>query len=186
MMPSCGPRSQCGSAGKSRRRGSPTLRTTTFADSSGPTGTSGCGRLGTSSMRRSKSASAAAAAPAHVEARVALVPAPLGEEVAGDARHARLLAAVDRLERRAGGAAAAAPHLDEHQHRAVERHQIDLPRAAAVVASHDRVPVRAEERFRHRLAPPPELTPPLHAAANLLAAFCPRKAVVVARPGAVR
>src|SRR5204862_182400 len=63
---------------------------------------------------------------------------------------------------------------------------IDLPRAAAVVASHDRVPVRAEERFRHRLAPPPELTPPLHAAANLLAAFCPRKAVVVARPGAVR
>src|SRR5437773_888548 len=41
----------------------------------------------------------------HVEARVALVPAPLGEEVAGDARHARLLAAVDRVERRAGGAA---------------------------------------------------------------------------------
>ena len=122
----------------------------------------------------------------HVETRVALVPAPLGEEVARDARHARLLAAVDRLERRAGGGAAAAPHLDEHQHRAVERHQIDLPRAAAVVASHDRVPVRAEERFRHRLAPPPELTPPLHAAANLLAAFCPRKAVVVARPGAVR
>src|SRR5262249_57002956 len=74
----------------------------------------------------------------------------------------RLLAGVDRFERRAEGHPAAAPHLDEDHRRAVERHQVDLPRTAAVVARHDRVVMCPEEGLRHRLAPPPELAPPVH------------------------
>src|SRR5207253_4348139 len=50
MRPSFGPSSQWGSTGKSKVDTVPSVRTTRLADSSGPTGTSGCGRFGTSSI----------------------------------------------------------------------------------------------------------------------------------------
>ena len=45
-MPRAGPRSQCASGGKSKRVGSPHVFTTTFADSSAPSGTEECGTFG--------------------------------------------------------------------------------------------------------------------------------------------
>ena len=98
----------------------------------------------------------------HVEARVPIVPPARGDEVTRNARDLRLLPSVDRLERRPRNDAGPAPHLDEDEHRPVERHEIDLPGAAAIVTSHDRVPVRAEELLGHRLTAPSEDTPPIH------------------------
>src|SRR5262249_13076745 len=100
----------------------------------------------------------------HVEARIAIVPAARGDELLRDPRHLRALAAVDRLERRAGPRPAPAPHLDEDQHRPAARPEVAPPGAAGGVASHDRVLEGTEESFRHCLAPPPDLTPPIHGA----------------------
>src|SRR5439155_23661199 len=86
------------------------------------------------------------------------------DELLRHARDLRPLATVDRLERRAGDRSASAPYLDENHHRAVERHEVDFPGAAAIVASHDRVLEGAEEFLRHRLTPPPERAPPIHGA----------------------
>jgi hypothetical protein len=46
MMPSAGPRSQCAWGSKSKRRGSPTVRTTGLSALLVPTGTDSCGRFG--------------------------------------------------------------------------------------------------------------------------------------------
>src|SRR5690348_12938564 len=92
----------------------------------------------------------------YVEAGVPVVPPARRDEVPGDARQLRLLPAVDGLERCAGTRSAPAPHLDEHDHAAIERDEIDLAGAAAVVARHDRVTLGAEKRLRHRLAFAPE------------------------------
>src|SRR5438094_852460 len=160
MTPSAGPSSQWGSGGKSKVGSAPSVRTTTLADSSGPTGTSGCGRFGTSSISRLNSSSAAVASFSAAARR---------EEVAGDAHHLRLLAADDGFERRAGGGPAPGPHLDEDEHLAVEGDQVDLAGAAAVVPGHDRVAAGAQELLRHRLPAPPELPTPIHGGRDYLA-----------------
>ena len=52
MMPSAGPRSQCGFGAKSKARGSPCRRTSTLSAALAPTGTDSCGRLGSVRSRR--------------------------------------------------------------------------------------------------------------------------------------
>src|SRR5262249_55608857 len=66
-----------------------------------------------------------------VEADVAVREAARGQEVARDARHARLLAGVDRFEGGADEVASPAPHLDEDQRGPVEGNQVDLAGPAA-------------------------------------------------------
>ena len=60
MMPSAGPRSQCGCGVNANAGAVPTSRTNRLSLSSGPTGTSGCGRFG-SSISAAVNASSAAA-----------------------------------------------------------------------------------------------------------------------------
>src|SRR2546425_1141451 len=164
MMPSRGPSSQCGSGLKPKLGSEPSVRTTTLADSSGPSGTSGCGRFGTSSMRRGGSSPAGAGpAPAPPvwpprRPRPPMEPPP----PAGAAAPRALLTSVDGLDRGPGDAPATATDLDEDQHGPIERHQIDLPGSAAVVASHDGVAAGAQELPRHRLPAPSQSSPPVH------------------------
>ena len=61
------------------------------------------------------------------------------QELAGGTGQAQALARVDRLLRRAEGVAAAQAHLDEAQHRAVERDQVDLAAAQPYVSRQDAV-----------------------------------------------
>ena len=53
-MPKRSPSSQCGSGSKSKARGSPTVRTTTFARSSLPSGTESSSKFGACSSRLAK------------------------------------------------------------------------------------------------------------------------------------
>ena len=76
-IPSSGPRSQWAFGSKSKAGGSPTFRTSTLADSSGPTGTSGSGMLGTTRRkpRRRSSTSCRRASPSLIRAATPFISA---------------------------------------------------------------------------------------------------------------
>src|SRR2546421_2099045 len=75
MIPQRGPRSQCAAGAKEKLRLTPSSRTTTFSVSSFPTGTDGCGRLGSSSSFSSRAVSRAPRS-ASSASRLALSAAP--------------------------------------------------------------------------------------------------------------
>src|SRR5262249_50764133 len=99
-----------------------------------------------------------------VEPHVVVDEAPGGDEVSRHAGHPCLLAGIDRLERRARAAAAAAAHLDEDQRWPVQGDQVDLAGPAAEVALHDGETLGAEQLGGERLASPTDLPPPIHGA----------------------
>ena len=99
-----------------------------------------------------------------VEPHVVVEQSAGGDEVSRHACHLRLLARIDRLERRPRTVAASAAHLDEDQRRSVQGDQVDLAGPAAEVALHDGETLGTEQLGGERLASPADLSPPIHGA----------------------
>src|SRR6185369_9321790 len=105
-----------------------------------------------------------------IEADRTIVQSVLADELACDAGDLGLLTPVDRRERRAEARLRPRLDLDEHQNTPVQRHQIDLAVATAVVALHDGVALAAQMARREALSARPENLPyPWHGAALHLA-----------------
>ena len=87
-----------------------------------------------------------------VKARVAILETVVGEIVLRCPRNLPLFAGIDGLERAAEAGLRARLDLDEDDHAAVERDQVELASLTAVVPLHDRVALAPQEFLRGALA----------------------------------